>query len=137
MGRRPLPPDDKRLRGNPGRRPIPEAPAFAPGDSLEPPRRWKSKGLERLEWGRIVPELQRLRIAKAVHQGLLEAICQTYSASVRLYRMGDNRGFRLQAETYRKLLGEMGMTPIRPGGVGGGSPADDAEAEFFQGPRLA
>lgn len=133
--------------GNPGHRPIPETPNFTPGDNLRPPDRWpavnetKTEGFERQEWVRIVPDLVKAGIAKAVHQGVLEKICELYAASVTLYEAKDYAGARMQTAEYRKALNECGLTPASAGRVGflGGSGANGDENEgdeFFKKPRL-
>ena len=140
-GAKPRPAEDKAARGNPGKRPIAPTPPFAPGDTLAPPKRWKAKGQERQEWQRIVPELQRVGIAKMVHQGVLEKICELYAASVKLYEDRDYTGARMQSAEYRKALNEFGLTAASAGRVGflGGEGRDhqDPADEFFTGPRLA
>jgi hypothetical protein len=137
-GRKPTSSQRKRITGNPGGRPIPAMPEFSPGDQLRPPRRWPMKGQERVEWARLVPDLQRCGIAKAIHQGLLEKVCELYAAGVVLYRKKDYAGARMQAVEFRKALAEFGGTPSSAGRVGflGGSGAQaDSEDEFF-GPKL-
>lgn len=138
-GRKPKPAESKIATGNPGRRPIAPTPAFSDGDGLAPPRRWPAKGQERREWDRIVPELQRLRVAKAVHQGILEKICELYAASVELYKAKDFTGSRMQAAEYRKALNEFGLTAASAGRVSGTGDHGDTDPadEFFPGPRLA
>ena len=93
----------------------------------------------RVEWDRIVPELQRCRIAKAVHQGALEKICELYAAGVVLYKQRDFTGSRMQAAEYRKALNEFGLTAASAGRVGGTGDHGDTDPadEFFPGPRLA
>lgn len=136
-GRKPKPAAQKRATGNPGRRPVAPEPDFASGAALAPPARWPAEGQEREEWGRIVPELVRCEIAKAVHQGALEKICELYAASVTLYGRHDYTGARMQAEAYRKALNEFGLTAAsagRVGGTGANGNEDPAEA-FFTGPK--
>lgn len=139
-GRKPKPTAVKKATGNPGKRPLPKAePEFAAGDGLKAPGRWpKGKdGHERAEWKRIVPELQRTGVAKAVHQGALEKICELYAASVVLYERQDFTGARMQADAYRKALNEFGLTAASAGRVSGkedGGDQDPAE-EFFTGPK--
>jgi hypothetical protein len=136
-GRKPKPAADKRTRGNPGNRPIPPEPDFAGGDTLGPPKRWPAEGYEREEWNRIVPELVRCKIAKAVHQGALEKICELYASGVELYERKDYTGSRMAAGEYRKALNEFGLTAASAGRVGTqGSHGDKDPAEaFFSGPR--
>ena len=136
-GRKPKPGALKAATGNPGRRAIaPEVP-FASGEGvLAPPAHWVAEGYERLEWNRIVPELVRCRIAKAIHQGALEGICERYAAATRLYQIGQFSGARQESEAHRKALNEFGLTPAsagRVGAVGGDGEKDPAES-FFTGP---
>lgn len=136
-GRKPKPAADKRARGNPGNRPIPPEPKFSGGDVLRAPKRWPKKGQEREEWDRIVPELVRCNIAKSVHQGPLEKICELYAAGVELYEEKDYTGARMAASEYRKALNEFGLTAASAGRVGvqeSNDNKDPAEA-YFSGPR--
>ena len=137
-GRKPRSAAQKRLEGNPGKRPIQREPDFAGGEKLAPPRRFTVRSEERREWDRIVPELVRCGIAKAVHQGLLEKICEFYADALELRKRGDLTGARLMAESYRKALSEFGLTPTSAGRVGGATAlgAIDDDAEDFFGPRL-
>lgn len=114
-------------------------PAFAAG-GLAPPKWFKAAELE--EWARIVPELQRVGVARGIHQGALEGICMLYASGRSLMKAGDVRGARLAANAYRLALGDFGLTPATAGRVGilGGTGArddDDPGGEFFGGPRLA
>lgn len=138
-GRKPKPPETKVATGNPGHRPIQSTPDFAAGDSLTPPKRWPKKGFEREEWDRIVPELVRVGVAKAVHQGALEKICELYAASVELYERRDYTGSRMQAGEYRKALNEFGLTAASAGRVGanGERGNEDPAEKLFTGPKLA
>lgn len=136
-GRKSKPAEAKRATGNPGKRPIQGEPAFTGGEVLAPPARWKADGQERVEWNRIVPELVRCKIAKAVHQGALEKICELYAASVLLYDRQDFTGSRMQAEAYRKALNEFGLTAASAGRVGstGANGDEDPADQYFTGPQ--
>ena len=135
-GRKPKPSEQKEVTGNPGRRPISPEPDFADGSKLAPPDRWPAGGFERQEWARIVPELVRCGVAKAVHQGALEKICQLYASGAELYERRDYTGHRQAADAYRKALNEFGLTAASAGRVGatGGGGVDPAD-EFFTRPR--
>jgi hypothetical protein len=155
-GRKPLPAENKQTRGNPGGRAIPETPRFSPGDNLAPPERWPisdpekpetvGKDYERQEWGRIVGELVLAGIAKSVHQGGLEMICQLYAMMNRAADDKKPADFRLAAAEYRKAQNEYGLTPASAGrvgfiggqgkGKGKGKDADEDPAAEFDGPRL-
>lgn len=139
-GRKPKPRAEKLTTGNPGHRPIREEPQFTPGNNLQPPKRWPKNGREREEWNRIVPDLQRAGIAKMIHQGILEKICELYAASVILYRQKDYMGARQQTAEYRKALNEFGLTAASASRVGwygghGKGKNEESEEEFFTGPR--
>lgn len=139
-GRKPKPAQEKLTTDNPGHRPIAKEPEFTPGDNLSPPKRWSKRGQERVEWGRIVPDLQRAGIARMIHQGILEKICELYAASVILYKEKDYMGARQQTAEYRKALNEFGLTAASAGRVGwyggnGSTPKEADEEEFFTGPR--
>ena len=136
-GRKPKPGAVKRATGNPGKRAIAPEPAFSDGSKLAPPAKWPALGYERQEWDRIVPELVRCGIAKAVHQGALEKICERYAASTTLYERLDYTGARQESEAYRKALNEFGLTAASAGRVGGiGADANqDPAADYFTGPK--
>lgn len=133
-GRKPKPAAQKRATGNPGKRTIPAEPAFR-GGSLEAPDWFNDT--EREEWVRIVPELERLTIAKPVHQGALEGICSLYSVWRDARNARDGTGMRMAYDAYRKALNEFGLTAASAGRVGGtGEDGDqDPADEFFTGPR--
>lgn len=134
-GRKPKPSELKKITGNPGRRPIPETPAFAAGGLVMP--RWFD-AQERAEWGRIVPELERVGIAKSVHQGSLEGICGLYGAYRKSRKDKDIQQARMSYDAYRKALNEFGLTPASAGRVGAqGSEGGADPADEFFGPRLA
>lgn len=135
-GTKPKPAETKHLTGNPGRRPIVEGPAFAAGELVCP--KWFSTP-EREEWGRIVPELQRVGVAKGIHQGSLEGICVLYGAWRKSRKDKDFQQARMSYDTYRKALNEFGLTAASAGRVGqpGGHGNEDPADEFFSGPRLA
>jgi len=124
--------------GNPGRRPIPTPPDFADGTGLTPPKRWRLKGPERRAWQGLVPELVRVGLAKAVHQQLLEGICETYADRLGMRKRGDASGAARLYEVLRKAMSEFGVTPssaTRVGKTGGHDP--DPADKFFTGPQLA
>lgn len=85
-----------------------------------------------------MPELVRCNIAKLVHQGELEAICELYAARVKLYEDENFSGARMVAAEYRKALNEFGLTAASAGRVGGATAIgteDDEGEEFFTGPQ--
>lgn len=115
-------------------------PEFKSGDGfLEPPKEWDEDSPEREEWDRIVPELVRCNIAKSVHQGILEGICELYGEWKEHRKEKEYSKARLARAEYRKALNEFGLTPATAGRVGGATAIDneDEEAEEFDftGPR--
>ena len=134
-GRKPKPPEQKEATGNPGRRPIPKVPVFAAGGLAAP--KWFS-AVEREEWGRIVPDLEKAGIAKGVHQGSLEGICVLYGAWRKSRKDKDMQQARMSYDAYRKALNEFGLTAASAGRVGftsGTNENKDPAEEFFE-PRL-
>ena len=134
--RYPVPTQLKLLRGNPGHRPIKAEPQPTPIDELpESPPFLLGYAIE--EWRRVVPELQRMRIATVVDIQVLAAYCQAYGrwrlAEETIARMavGDNDWngmllktggvparnplLRVASEASREMVryaSELGFTPI-------------------------
>ena len=116
----------KEIEGNRGKRPIPAEPEFQDGlGVLKSPRRWgrardgkKADRIEFEEWDRIVPELIACGIAKSVHQGPLEKLCELYAAATREYIAGEYSRFRHTVNAYRLALTEFGLTPAAAPGLG-------------------
>ena len=134
-GGKPKPAEIKELLGNPGHRPIQEVPVFVAGGLAAP--KWFS-AVEREEWSRIVPELERVGIAKAVHQGSLEGICVLYGAWRKSRKDKHMQQARMSFDAYRKALNEFGLTAASAGRVGftsGANENKDPAQEFFE-PRL-
>lgn len=92
----------KKVRGNPGKRPLNEKEPIAPaGDPVMPqdlPRAAQQ------EWKRILPELREMRVLSTVDRAALGAYCHAYA-----------RWF--QAEREIKLLGIVVREPILVHGI--------------------
>jgi P27 family predicted phage terminase small subunit len=89
-GRKPLPTHLKLIRGNPGRRPIPDEPSPSkPPECPEPPSTLDAYAAE--EWRLVAGELWAMGIYTRCDKGALEAYCYAYGV------------WRTAAETLRKV----------------------------------
>ena len=119
----------KKLAGNPGKRPMNDREP-QPSGRIGPCPDWFSADA-RLEWDRIVPELDRLGVLTSVDAAVVEGHCLTYGEIVATAKAGEPVKAALLAQM-RAYAGELGLTPsarsklIAPKG-GDGDPAD----EFF------
>jgi P27 family predicted phage terminase small subunit len=75
MPNRPKPIAIKKLEGNPGKRPIAEIPAPKGVPSCP---RWLDN-LAKIEWRRIVPELDAMGMLSLVDRAALSGYCEAYS----------------------------------------------------------
>lgn len=105
----------KVLTGNPGKRDIPAEPEFSTGE-LVPPKWLKGWGLE--EWNRIVPELERLGLARNVSYSNLAGLCRLYHCAIKAMKSGNMVQERQAWEAYRKASNEFGLTPATAGRAG-------------------
>ena len=125
-GRKPLPAEIKRLRGNPGKRPIiddldaPQGVPECPDHLCEEAHR---------EWNRITVELSLMRILSLVDRAALAAYCQTWARWAQAERELQQSGHMLKAPSgypipnpylaiankaliqMKAFLVEFGMTP--------------------------
>ncbi len=155
-GRRPLPAAIKRLKGNPGRRPIAEPPA-----GEWPKKQYCPRGLSdigRREWRRMRDELGRLGLLATCNPVTLEVYARTYQrwreaedhlandrdAAGRVIgclirtsngQIRENPWLAIADKAQRqliKILGELGMTPASRQHVGAASGSkDDPLKEFL------
>lgn len=77
-GRRPVPEEVKRLRGNPGKRPLIERSPRA-GSGVPTCPDWLDD-YARTEWRRVVPELAAAGLLTKLDRSVLAAYCATWSA---------------------------------------------------------
>jgi P27 family predicted phage terminase small subunit len=117
------------LRGNPGRRPVPAVPAYAPLD-VTVPREIVGDALARTEWIRVAAPLRDAGVVTEVSRSLLILYAATYGAWRRLERQvaaletplvptasGGQKPhplFTLERATSSQLLkisAELGLTP--------------------------
>src|SRR5262245_1873859 len=132
----------KRLRGNPGRRPLPKnEPKPGPAISIEPPD-WLLPAAK-VEWARMVPELVRLGVFKVVDPAALEGYCQSRARWIEYEALTDlvglqaaiQFGYRNAAVRERlamlRFAAEFGATPASRSRVTGNpQEPEDPFAEF-------
>lgn len=114
------------IRGNPGRRPLPENEPEIPSEIPDPPQHLNKKAKE--EWGRITPDLERYGLLTKIDGSALGAYCDYYAqwaeASAKIKKDGMiiqtafgpqiNPWLRISnkaIEGMKKILVEFGMTP--------------------------
>jgi P27 family predicted phage terminase small subunit len=158
-GRKPTPTNLRRLRGNPGRRPLPEnEPKPTVSDTCPPPP-GEINRKARLVWKHKAPELHRLGLLTDVDLPLFAAWCVAYArwreAEERVYELGlittTPKGYPIQnpylgiANTAMKALreigSEFGMGPAARTRLKVGepetTPAEDPLSAFLTGGRRA
>ena len=127
-GTKPTPTALKKLRGNPGRRPLPKNEPIAEGRPICPA--WLSD-YAKTEWRYIVPILEHMGIIGKVDRAVLVAYCESYSlfrqatehlqrAMVQIVYETHNGNYvqnpyvgikKSAAQDMLKYAAEMGMTP--------------------------
>ena len=80
-GRKPIPAEIRKLQGNPGRRPIPEAPKTAPVTGRFPAPAWMDTEAKK-EWGNVIKEYSELELITKTDLQLLAAWCAAVSQFV-------------------------------------------------------
>jgi P27 family predicted phage terminase small subunit len=109
MGRSPLPPGERALRGNAGKRkPRTVTSAGSRGDYIEPPH-WLKNPTARAEWDRIVPELMRMRVLAGMDHAPLGMYCQAFASWVGAHAVIAEKG-----STYLTQSKHGEMERIRP-----------------------
>lgn len=73
----PTPTALKALRGNPGKRPIPEGEPMPSASTPRPPADLDGEALA--EWKRVVPELESLGLVTVLDRAYLVAYCEAWS----------------------------------------------------------
>lgn len=126
-GRKPLPTALKLIKGNPGKRPLNK---FEPSPVRKIPACPKHlTSIARIEWRRIVKELDRLGLMTCMDRSALAAYCQAYGRWVEAEEKVSERGFVVKTvsgniiqnpylaianksmDHMYKFLTEFGMTP--------------------------
>lgn len=108
MANRPTPTALKKLAGNPGKRPINTAEPQPAGRIGACPDWFPADA--RLEWDRIVPELDRLGVLTSVDAATVEAHCLTYCEIVTTVKNGEGLRAALLGQM-RAYAAELGLTP--------------------------
>lgn len=107
MGRKPLPPEERKLRGSRQRKKAPP-PAATPSDIAAPPS-WLTDELACSEWNRLVPELTKMRVLSPMDSVNLAMLCQATSVYVRSQRTICEKG-----STYTTQSKHGEMDRVRP-----------------------
>lgn len=158
-GPKPQPTALKKLRGNPGRRPLntaePELPSRPAFDAA--PVELESDAVASAEWVRLAPMLRRSRVVTEGDRGALLSLCQQWSRYLEANTAARKSGMVIKSPSGYfmpnpliaianralancvKLWAELGLTPSsrsRVTTVGGGqfpgeSTGDDPFREFF------
>lgn len=128
-GRKPIPTELKKLRGNPGKRPLNKKEAKPGKLTRTPPVPEHIQGAARREWRRMARTLKELGLLTEIDLPALEMYCQMYGrwvdAETKVREMGmivkTNNGNPIQnpylaianraAKDMKALLVEFGMTP--------------------------
>ncbi len=151
-GRKPKPPEIKKLTGNAGKRKIPEYEVVAPQGVPDCPSHLT--GEAQLEWDRISAELGRLDLLHTTDRAALAAYCVCYArwvdAEKRLAKFGyvikTSNGNVVQSpflsiankslELMHKFLTEFGLTPVSRLRIGGKSKSGDDFDDFLKAPVI-
>jgi phage terminase small subunit len=108
MPQRSTPTALKKLAGNPGKRPLNEREPMPAGRIGACPEWFPADA--RLEWDRIVPELDRLGVLTSVDAATVEAHCLTYGEIVATVKAGQPLKAALLGQM-RAYASELGLTP--------------------------
>lgn len=139
-GRKPIPAMIRLLRGNPGKRPIPNEPKFAPGARCPA---WLDKHARRV-WDRCASELESRGMLAAVYGEILADYCLAHSMVRRMARLMNSRSLAPEDRAkvsremrdwsnHRKVLGvEFGFTPSASMRLAVPAKAKDELGEFLE-----
>jgi len=149
-GRRPVPPQLRLLRGNPGKRPLPRR-DIEPTAGASCPENLSREA--KREWKRIAPELLRLGLLTELDRAALACFCESWAefrwATGIILREGKlqrcTNGMRvahpalvIRRQAAKQILQfgcEFGLTPASQSRVEFIGGADDDESERFFGPK--
>lgn len=151
-GRKPKPTHLRAVQGNPGHRPIPEAP---PLDKSMPDAPEHLSDTARAEWSRVAPQLHAAGLLAQLDRAALAAYCQAYGrwvdAETQLRKVGvlikSPSGFPMASPFLTianqsmaqmgRILTEFGMTPSARARVSGAAPAAPPDAGLEKWMRRA
>jgi len=128
FGPKPAPTALKKLAGNPGKRAL-NAAEPQPETGPPPCPDWMPPE-GRLQWERVVPELDRLKLLTKVDGAVIEAFCAVYSEFVGSVRAGEPIKASLIAQM-RFYAGELGLTPTARARLSAPPGQEDAQIELF------
>lgn len=163
QGRKATPAALKLINGNPGKRPVPDAPDIAPGI---PPCPEHLGELARAEWDRITPDLLTAQLINPLYMAVLAVYCDAWGEYVYArqmikapaaegggYMVTTPNGYSVQSqwlavmnkafERMMKAAAEMGLTPSAMARVAGSAQlplfpdSDPMEAMFRLGNGVA
>jgi len=134
-GRKPIPGPQKKAQGNPGHRPIKPEPQFMPALDDECPI--KLDPLARAEWDRVVPELRRLNLFKAVDHSRLTDYCYAISFSRRAAQLIAEEGLaaRIGRRSAANYFRDMALLADKLGAKFGLTPSDRARISAPEGEK--
>jgi P27 family predicted phage terminase small subunit len=91
-GRKPTPSAQRRLAGNPGRRPLNEDEPKVPAAAIDKvPRSLRGDKLAETEWRRLAPLMRRVGLLTEVDRSALVALCQQWSRYQHAHRTAIKR----------------------------------------------
>lgn len=128
FGPKPAPTVLKQLAGNPGKRALNTHEPRPETGGLTCPDWMPDEG--RLQWQRIVPELDRLKMLAKVDSAVLEAFCAVYAEFVTSVRAGEPIKAALIAQM-RFYAGEIGLTPAARARLSAPTGQEDEQIELF------
>ena len=156
-GPKPQPTATKKLRGNPGRRPLSEREPEVKASKLTPPR-WLGDEAKK-EWKRVAPVLLKAKVATALDRAILTSYCEAWGAYIQACKDLAKYGgavlvskktgqaylspwlnAKSMAEKQMRVCAvEMGMSPSSRSRVqvsGDDEPDTTGKGRFFNGPGL-
>lgn len=114
-GRKPVPNEIKKLRGNPGKRPIVQSgiQPEQPSDVLPPPAFLSKEA--KAEWRRLAPQIHKLGLLTEQDLGAFAAYCQAYgrwaAAEAQLARDSRKRGAMAGGTIIKTVAGNVIQNP--------------------------
>lgn len=128
FGPKPAPTALKKLAGNPGKRAL-NTREPQPESGAPPCPDWMpAEG--RAQWGRVVPELDRLKLLTKVDGAILEGFCAAYAEFVETVRSGQSIKVALMGQL-RYFAGELGLTPAARARLSTPTGQEDEQIEMF------
>lgn len=102
-GRKPIPTELKILRGNPGRRPLPENEPVPPEGEIRCPR--ELKGRARRFWKKHEPILKAMGVLTTADVGMLAELCETENEYWTAREDVRERGIEIEVTRYDRKTG--------------------------------